>query len=252
MEELTIKINEFEGPLDLLLHLIKEYKMDIYDIQMVELTNQYLTYIHSMKEMELEIAGDYLVMAATLLEIKARTLLPKPTTEIEIGEDLYEEDPRQELVERLIEYKKVQATVKTLEELSQKRSLHYSKQATDLTSFQDMVPLKEGELTTQDLWNALKKMAQRTLAKQPLQANLYHEVHTIEDVMDNILTKVTLSKKEKVPFVECFPEFNRHAIVTTFLAMLQLVRDRSIMIVQRVPYEDIYIVKRNEKDEYKK
>ncbi len=100
MDALTLRIGEFEGPMDLLLHLIKEMKIDIYNIPMVELTHQYLSYIHSMQEMELEVASEYLLMAATLLEIKARMLLPKP--KVEIDEVEVEEDPRYYLVEILI------------------------------------------------------------------------------------------------------------------------------------------------------
>ena len=113
MDALTLRIGEFEGPMDLLLHLIKEMKIDIYNIPMVELTHQYLSYIQSMQEMELEVASEYLLMAATLLEIKARMLLPKP--KVEIDEVEVEEDPRDELVEKLMEYKQFQEGAKKLE-----------------------------------------------------------------------------------------------------------------------------------------
>src|SRR5699024_9025808 len=98
-----VKLESFEGPLDLLLHLINKYEIDIYDIPVAEITAQYMAYIHTMQQLELNIASEYLVMAATLLEIKSKVLLPNPHVEIE---EEYEEDPREELMHRLIEYRK--------------------------------------------------------------------------------------------------------------------------------------------------
>lgn len=239
MDTLTLRIGEFEGPMDLLLHLIKEMKIDIYNIPMVELTHQYLSYIHSMQEMELEVASEYLLMAATLLEIKARMLLPKP--KVEIDEVEVEEDPRDELVEKLMEYKQFQEGAKKLEELSFQRGMHYGKEASDLSALQEIIPLQEGQVTTQDLWNALKKIARRNLDKMPLQANIQHETHTVEEMMDSILTKIQENPQKSIRFDKCFPSFHRHAIVTTFLAMLQLVREHKIRLVQHVPYEDIVL-----------
>src|SRR5690606_30870527 len=103
MEAYKVKIDAFEGPLDLLLHLINSYEIDIYDIPVAQITEQYMIYIHTMQKLELDIASEYLVMAATLLAIKSQMLLPNP--EIDEIEDEYEEDPREELVKRLIEYR---------------------------------------------------------------------------------------------------------------------------------------------------
>lgn len=238
MSELTIKLASFEGPLDLLLHLIKELKIDIYDIPMVELTEQYLLYIHSMKTLELDVAAEYLVMAATLLEIKSRMLLPKPPVEEREEEEI---DPRQVLVDRLLEYQQFQESAKLLEEKALIRSSYFTKEMTDLTLLQQSVPLREGELSTQDLWEALKKLARKTQSKQPIQANVYHEMYAIEDIMETIVEKITLADNRELPLHECFPELNRHAITTTFLAMLQLVRSRQIMFKQNDERE-IYLL----------
>ena len=249
MEDLTIKVAEYEGPMDVLLHLIREMKIDIYDIPMNELTKQYLNFIHSMKTLELEVAAEYLVMASTLLEIKARMLLPKPRLEEldEDGEPIVE-DPRDQLVQQLLEYQQIKENAKKLEELSFQRGLHFGKEASDLSSMQEIIPLKEGEVTTQDLWNALKKLARKNIAKMPLKANIQHETHTVEELMDSIISKIEHTDKKQVPFEECFPAFNRHAITTTFLAMLQLVREHRVRFIQSSPYEDILIEKRQEKE----
>ena len=189
MEDLTIKVAEYEGPMDVLLHLIREMKIDIYDIPMNELTKQYLNFIHSMKTLELEVAAEYLVMASTLLEIKARMLLPKPKLEEldEDGEPIVE-DPRDQLVQQLLEYQQIKENAKKL------------------------------------------------------------ETHTVEELMDSIISKIEHTDKKQVPFEECFPAFNRHAITTTFLAMLQLVREHRVRFIQSSPYEDILIEKRQEKE----
>ena len=113
---------------------------------------------------------------------------------------------------------------------------------------QEIIPLKEGEVTTQDLWNALKKLARKNTAKMPLKANIQHETHTVEELMDSIISKIEHTDKKQVPFEECFPAFNRHAITTTFLAMLQLVREHRVRFIQSSPYEDILIEKRQEKE----
>ncbi len=128
-----------------------------------------------------------------------------------------------------------------LEELSVQRGMHYGKEASDLSALQEIIPLQEGQVTTQDLWNALKKIARRNLDKMPLQANIQHETHTVEEMMDSILTKIQENPQKSIRFDKCFPSFHRHAIVTTFLAMLQLVREHKIRLVQHVPYEDIVL-----------
>ena len=240
--ELTIKMQAFEGPLDLLLHLIKELKIDVYDIPMTELTTQYLAYIHSMRELQLDVASEYLVMAATLLEIKSRMLIPRPqeVDEEEVVEEY--EDPRQNLVEQLLEYERFKASAKVLAEKSQERSLYFAKEVSDLSNLQEGARLKDGEFTSQDLWNALKKMMVKAQAKQPLQANIYHELYTVEELMDTIVHKLEVNQ-QRMPMSECFPDMNRHAIVTTFLAMLQLVRSQSITFEQSEVYDDIIIVK---------
>lgn len=142
-----------------------------------------------------------------------------------------------------MEYKQFQASAKILEDLSLNRSSFYSKEASDLSFMQQTVPLREGEVSIDDLWKALQKMALRNQARQPLRANLYHEVHTVQELMDSIIYKIESSKEKQINFTDCFPEWNRHAIVTSFLAMLQLVRQHSISIIQSNPYQEILIVK---------
>src|SRR5690606_4106514 len=144
----NVKIDAFEGPLDLLLHLINRLEIDIYDIPVAEITEQYLFYIHTMKELQLDIASEYLVMAATLLAIKSKMLLPKhedEQLEDEIGMEM-EEDPRDELVERLVEYRKYKEAAEDLKELEQERGLMFTKPPSDLTDFAKEIQPEKTEL----------------------------------------------------------------------------------------------------------
>ena len=125
-------IDKFSGPLDLLLHLIKQSNIDIYDIKIEEITNQYLDYIKKMEELNLNIASSYLVMAAELIEMKASMLLPKP----EIAEDEYEEDPKERLIKRLIEYQNYKEITTKFHELELDRQQYYTKQSSDISEYE--------------------------------------------------------------------------------------------------------------------
>ena len=125
-------INDFEGPLDLLLHLIKTSKMDIYDLSIEEITKQYLDFIKSMKELNLDIASEYLVMASELIEIKSKLLLPNNK---DLDEDEYEEDPREALINRLLEYKKYKDMIDTFKELESSRKDIFTKEPINLSNY---------------------------------------------------------------------------------------------------------------------
>ena len=128
-----VKINEFEGPLDLLMHLIKKSNIDIYDISLEEITNQYMDYIHKMEELNLDIASEYLVMASDLLEYKSRSLLPKKEEEKD------EEDPKEELIKKLVDYKKYKEITETFKELENVRSEVYTKIPSDISEYEEKV-----------------------------------------------------------------------------------------------------------------
>ncbi|UJF14851.1 segregation/condensation protein A [Jeotgalibaca sp. MA1X17-3] len=242
-EALTIYLESFEGPLDLLLHLIKDLKVDVFDIPMADLTQQYLNYLHTMKELKLDIAGEYLLMAATLLEIKSRMLLPKK--EVEVDDDSFEleEDPRDELVHQLLEYKQMQEAAKVLKEMQTERGQFYTKSITNLESHQQSVPLVPGEVSTEDLLHALQKMQQKIQRKQPMSTRVHHEKITIEATMDVILNRLTEQGKPgfRIAFTDFFESTERPQIVNTFLAMLELVRERKIFFTQTELYGEIFL-----------
>lgn len=244
--ELTLILPDFEGPLDLLLHLIKELKVDIFDIPIAEVTFQYLRYLDTMQEMKLDIAGDYLLMAATLLEIKSRMLLPKK--EVAFEEEFYEEgeDPRESLIQQLVEYKQFQEAAKALKTMEQERGLYFTKPATDLEDLQQAVPLAPGEVSAADLIAALQKMYQKLQKKKPLQARMEQDQYTVDQTMSWIMEKLENlphDSDQRLPFTAFFEVQTKSQIVNTFLAMLELVKERKINFSQESTYGDIYILR---------
>src|SRR5690606_36920451 len=143
--EYNVKIEAYEGPLDLLLHLIKKLEIDIYDIPMSEITEQYLLYIHSMQVLELDIASEYLVMAATLLAIKSQMLLPKYEEDLddEILDEDYSSDPREELVAKLLEYRKYKEASLDLKEKEKERALMFTKAPSDLSDYASTIQVTQ-------------------------------------------------------------------------------------------------------------
>ncbi|RAM13581.1 segregation/condensation protein A, partial [Listeria ivanovii] len=150
MVEMNFKVDAFEGPLDLLLHLIGQLEVDIYDIPMAEITDQYMEFVHTMQEMELDVASEYLVMAATLLAIKSKMLLPKQELEIDYDTLEEEEDPRDALVEKLMEYKRFKEAAKELKEKEAERSFYFSKPPMDLAEYDDGTNVAELDVSLND------------------------------------------------------------------------------------------------------
>ena len=178
-----IKIDAFEGPLDLLLHLINRLEIDIYDIPVAEITEQYVAYIHTMKELELDIASEYLVMAASLLAIKSKMLLPKHEEEWdEDEEDYLMEDPREELVTQLLEYKKYKEAADEFKNMEAERALLFTKPPIDLSPFTDETKLerKDLDVSLYDMLSAFQKLMRRKKLKRPLQTRITRQEITID------------------------------------------------------------------------
>ncbi|MFS0781147.1 segregation/condensation protein A [Bacillus sp. 1P06AnD] len=239
----NVKIDAFEGPLDLLLHLIHTLEIDIYDIPVAEITEQYLMYIHTMKELELDVASEYLVMAATLLAIKSKMLLPKYEDDMEEETDFeYEEDPRDELVERLLEYKKYKQAAEELHTLEQERSLMFSKPPTDLTHLmKELGPQKiDLNITLYDMLGAYHKLLRRKKLQKPLHTKVTRQEISIEKRMDEIRREIK-SLSGRVSFNSLFPFYNKEHIVITFLAILELLKRNEIYAEQENNFADLFI-----------
>ena len=238
--ETTYKINDFEGPLDLLLHLIKENKMDIFDIEIVTLISQYLAIIEEAKDINLEIASDFLVMASTLLEIKSKLLLPKPELEID---DEYQEDEEQQLIKRLLEYKKYQEISQQLREYSEERALVYTKPLEDLSTYQSeqkIVELPE-DIQLYDLVRSMDKILQRLKFKQPLSSVMENNEISVERRCETLLEQLNKAEKRNILLDELIDVPTKSYLIVTFLAILDLSKRNLITIRQRNNFDEIYI-----------
>ncbi|MBT2693308.1 segregation/condensation protein A [Bacillus sp. ISL-55] len=244
----NVKIEAFEGPLDLLLHLINTLEIDIYDIPVAEITEQYLMYIHAMKELQLDVASEYLVMAATLLAIKSKMLLPKHEEELEDEFDFdHEEDPRNELVERLIEYKKFKEAASDLKSLEEERGLMYTKPPSDLTDYAEEVKGDNTnlEISLYDMLGAFQKLLRRKKLQRPLSTKIARQEISIEKRMDEVLSFLKKNGTRK-KFYDLFPKSDREHIVVTFLAILELIKRKEIDVEQEQNFAEIYMTARKE------
>ncbi|MET1179660.1 segregation/condensation protein A [Peribacillus simplex] len=240
----NIKIDAFEGPMDLLLHLINRLEIDIYDIPMADITDQYLSYIHTMQHLELDVASEYLVMAATLLAIKSKTLLPKHEDELMMDEDgeMFEEDPRDELVEKLLEYKKYKNAAEEFKGMEEERSLIFTKPPSDLSVYVKEAESDKQELNISlyDMLGALQKLLRRQKIQKPLYTKVTKQEISIEKRMDEIMIELQ-SIKGKKSFFELFSLPVKEHIVITFMAVLELMKLNEIIVEQEDNFSDIMI-----------
>lgn len=228
----TLKINDFEGPMDLLLHLIKESKMNVFDFKVEEIVKSYLDYINKMQEINLTIASSYLVMASELIEIKSRMLLPtKPKEEEE------EEDPKERLINRLIEYQKYKEVTDDFKELEKERKMIFTKLPEDISEYVTETSIQNSNLTVQDLVDALNNFLSRQKDKVVLETKVTKKELTVEQRRTDI-KKIIYSRK-KLDFFELFDVLNREYVVVTFLAVLEMVRKHEINIIQENNFDNI-------------
>ncbi len=241
----SVKTEAFEGPLDLLLHLINRLEIDIYDIPVAKITEQYLGYIHAMKELQLDVASEYLVMAATLLAIKSKMLLPKYEEESYDHEDAYdlEEDPRDELVEKLLEYRAYKNAASEFKELEQDRSLVFTKPPSDLSEYASSAEPEKLELdvTLYDMLGAFQKLLRRKKIQKPITAKIERQEVSIETRMKDIMDFLASSAARKVSFYDLFPLPEKQHIVVTFVSLLELMKLRNIIVEQDTNFSEIYV-----------
>ncbi|MDQ0213745.1 segregation and condensation protein A [Oikeobacillus pervagus] len=237
-----VKVDSFEGPLDLLLHLIQRLEIDIYNIPMADITEQYLMFVHTMKELELDIASEYLVMAATLLAIKSKMLLPKQEEELMDDEMEVEEDPRDELVERLIEYRKYKEVARKLKEKEQERGKLYTKPPEDLSCYQENDESQPTELnvTIYDMLGAFNKLLRRKKFQKPLTTKIKKQEISIETRMSEIIHELT-NMQSRTRFSQLFPYEDKEHIVVTFLAVLELMKRNEIEVEQDNNFAEILL-----------
>ena len=230
--DLEFKINDFEGPLDLLLHLIKEAKMDIMNIEIESITDQYLSFINKNEKMNLEVSSEYLVLASELLDIKSRMLLPRETLE-----ENEEEDPRTELVNRLLEYEAYKNITSTLHDRELLRREIYTKSPENIKNYIDDRTEIHADVTLDDLISAFQKYYQRKMDSKPLKTKVTVNEISVSSRRRDI--KNILKKKKRVSFFELFEVVSKEYIVATFLAILEMAKNNELIIKQEKNFEDI-------------
>lgn len=231
----SIKIDAFEGPLDLLLHLIKEKNVDIYDISIEEITKSYLDYINKMEELNINIASSYLVMAAELMEIKSKSLLPK----VESEEDNEEEEvSRENLINKLVEYKKYKEMTEVFKELEINRNNIYIKPPENINNYVNNEIYNE-EIEIDKLVEAMKNFLNRKELEKPLKTKITNKEYSVKERKNSI--RNIIRNKKRVEFTELFEEYNKSYIAVTFLSVLELAKEHELKISQDKNFDNIFI-----------
>ncbi len=232
----TIKLEDFEGPLDLLLHLIRQNEMDIKDIQVTLITSQYMDYLDSMKKHRLEVAGDYFVMAATLMRIKSEMLLPAPPVDDE--PEMEPEDPRQELVEQLLEYQRYKDAAAKLKDKEEFRQQEFSRAAMAVPEQMISAKVAPG-VSLNQLQAAFEKVVQRHQLKQPLEETVSRERVTVEQRLHAITQQLQAGPQR---FIDLFEDdISKENLVTTFMALLDLCKHGHVLVSQASPLAPLIV-----------
>lgn len=236
---MNIKINDFDGPLDLLWHLIKAHKMDIYDINIEKITKEYLSFINEHKELTIDGASEYLVMASELIHLKSKLLLNNNDEEEDAEYEINTED---DLRNRLIEYEKLKAAADRLVELENKRKEVLTKLPSNLSEYADKSVKLSGDITLDDLLKAFEGYLNRKKLDEPVNKAVTKRELSVEDRCLSI--KSYLHNRGKVNFLDLFDEVDKPYVIVTFLGILNLVKSREAVISQEYNFGDIYIEER--------
>jgi segregation and condensation protein A len=237
LEAYPVRVANFEGPLDLLLHLIKQNEVNIYDIPIALITKQYLEYIDLMQEMNLDVAGEFLVMAATLIHVKSRMLLPRPDP----SQEDPDEDPREALVRRLLEHQKFKAAAELLHERETLRSAQWTRPDGPIAEIAGEAPEPEIEVDLFSLFAAFRAVVERS--RQRPKVYLPGEQIPIEDRIEQLMAK--LSETEACGFEDLFADVQTRAgLIVTFLALLEMIRLKLVRVFQSGAMSPIRVYKR--------
>ena len=228
-------IGDYEGPLDLLLHMIKESKMDINEIKIEVITKEYVEYIKEMQNMNLDVASEYLVMAAELIEMQSKSLLPKKESET----DEYEEPAEEELKRRLLEYQKYKESTNIFKELEENRETFYTKAPERMSDFSNEKINAESDLTVYDLLDAFKKLLERKDYEKPIETKITKKELSITNRIAKI--RSVLKLKKKVLFKDLFETMNKDYVVVTFLSILEMAKNNEINLKQEDNFGNIYL-----------
>lgn len=231
-------VSDFEGPLDLLLHLVKESKMDIYEINIRTIIDQYLDFIHSLEEKNIDIASEYLVMASELIHLKSKLLVNRKDEEPS-SEDEFSITSEEDLRNKLLEYEKYKKITKDFQELEEKRGEVYTKLPESLKEYIDEKGITKGEFDIEDLFNAYKLFIERQRLAKPLNTKITKKELSVEDKIKDI--RNVLSTRKKINFIELFTEITKESIIVTFLSILEMSKNNEILLTQEDNFSLIMI-----------
>jgi segregation and condensation protein A len=238
MAEYKVQFEVFEGPLDLLLYLIKQEEVDIYEVNLTKLATQFIAHIDLMREFDLEVAGEFLVMASTLMYIKSRELLPVDQQAIVEGED-EGEDPRWELIRQLVEYKKFKDAAAQLQVREAEQENIFPRVPGKL-EFESAAPAVKPDVSIFDLLNAVNGVLQRFKKREGDARDIFEDKWTVSEKIEFVLK--TITERGSVRFAELFESAaNRSEVVCTFLALLELIRLKQLICVQPEAFAEIEI-----------
>lgn len=240
--EYNFCINDFEGPLDLLLHLVKTSKMDIYEIDIKVIIEEYLAFIESEKNKNIDIASSYLVMAAELIHLKSKMLVNDDTIE-ENNNDEFHIESEEDLKRKILEYEKYKKLTESLEEQRLKRNNFYTKSPMRLDEIIDNKDIKFGDVSVEDLVNALKNFKAREKYLKPLSTKITKKEYSVEKRINDI--RKILQVRDRVEFLELFEENNRDFLIVTFLSVLTMSKNEEISLLQEDNFKPILIERRN-------
>lgn len=238
MAEYKVQFEVFEGPLDLLLYLIKKEEVDIYEVNLTKLATQFIEHVELMRAFDLEVAGEFLVMASTLMFIKSRELLPVEQQVVVEGEE-EGEDPRWELIRQLVEYKKFKDAAAQLQTLEARQENIFPRRPGKFDFESEAVPAKT-EAGIFDLLNAVNAVLKRFQQKEAGTREIFEDKWTVSEKMEFVLA--TIAERTAVKFTELFATAaNRSEVVCTFLALLELIRLKQLQCLQPEPFDEIEI-----------
>ena len=235
---MNFHINDFEGPLDLLLHLVKKSKMDIYEIEISKIIEEYLEIIQSMQDQKLDLASSYLVMAAELMHLKSKSLLNIDEEEDEEIAFVSEED----LKNKLIEYQMYKEITQDLVALNEKRCEVYTKEPTNISMYNEKKVVNNSEVTIEDLLNAFLEFQKRLQDEKPIDTKITRKEMSVSARIGSI--RKMLEKKSKLNFTELFDFFSKEYVVVTFLSILDMSKNKEILLSQENNFGNILIEKR--------
>lgn len=228
MDQFKVLINDFDGPLDLMLHLIREKKMDIFNLDLNELADQYIDYIRAMESMHLEVASEFLVEMAQLIEYKSKKLLPKDTSDLP---DDYEESTRERLVQRLLEYQRFKEVTSTFQKLSYERGLQFEKPESDIASFyrNQVDEQVNSDGTMAELLRAMNQCIKRYQILQPLPISIAHKEVSAEERSVTLRKTINNFKEEFLLDDLCKDCPDVYLVIVTFLSVLDMIKNGELL-----------------------